>query len=133
MDRNTEASYRVIRGPKGDKGDPGAGLTLKGRLDDPNLLPPYSEDGDAYLIDADIWITTNGLWENAGPVRGPQGPPGPRGMQGVPGETGEPGPSGPPGPQGEPGPRGLPGTDPEAVQEAVDLAIQNLIVDGGGP
>lgn len=88
MDRNTEASIRTLRGPKGDKGDPGAGLTLKGRLDDPNLLPPYPEDGDAFLIGDDMWVTVNGLWTNAGPVRGPQGERGPRGPQGLPGAIG---------------------------------------------
>src|SRR5690625_199913 len=64
----------------GPPGPPGAAATvhLLGTLDNPSELPTPGSVGDGWMIDGDVWVwTAEGEWINAGPIRGPQGPPGP--------------------------------------------------------
>jgi hypothetical protein len=121
-------------GPKGDKGDTGTGISLKGSVANPNLLPATGQDGDTYSVsssgegyssgDGYTWIGTGtesgtgGNWKNTGPLRGPkgdQGYPGPKGEtgqqgpQGIPGTQGAKGDQGPQGVQGLQGVKGIPG------------------------
>jgi hypothetical protein len=121
--------------PKGDKGDPGSGIQVKGVVATVNDLPLVDNtEGDLYLVTGDgngyVWNGTG--WVNAGPIQGPigpqgpqgiqgeqgiQGPEGPQGIQGIQGEQGIQGPEGPPGPQGIQGEQGIQGPEgPQGVQ-----------------
>jgi len=119
----------VTQGPRGPKGDTGAGLNILGTLTDPSELPETGDLGDGYIIDGDLYIWDGNSWEDVGQIQGPQGPQGiqgetgPQGPQGIQGETGPQGPqgiqgeTGPQGPQGETGPQGPQGeTGPQGPQ-----------------
>ncbi|QIG65996.1 collagen-like protein [Ochrobactrum phage vB_OspM_OC] len=73
-------------GPKGDKGDTGAALSVKGSLNDPSELPTTGQPGDAYFIAGNIWvwIEDTSEFQNLGQVKGEKGD------KGDTGETGEP-------------------------------------------
>lgn len=99
-----------VRGPrgfKGDKGDTGpagpagadgTGVAILGSFDDPSELPNLDNtQGDAYLIDGDLYVWTGTEWVNAGSIQGPAGP------QGIPGDDGAAGPAGDAGPAGAAG------------------------------
>ena len=92
--------------PRGDKGEQGTGLTIKGTVPTSSALPTTGNEP------GDMWITTDtghgwtwdgDSWVDAGPVQGPPGPPGPLGPQGPQGIQGPVGPVGPEGPEGEQG------------------------------
>lgn len=74
---------------KGEKGDTGTGITVKGRFESVEGLEtahPTGEIGDAYLIDTHVYYwSENGQWEDAGDLQGPQGE---QGIQGEKGDTG---------------------------------------------
>ena len=108
-----------IKGIKGDKGDQGTGLNLLGSCESEEELNSQhaegNKEGDAYLVQGDLYIWLNGKWTNAGHIQGPkgergepgpqgnEGPVGPAGAEGPVGQIGPTGPAGPAGPQGEPG------------------------------
>jgi len=102
-------------GTKGDKGDPGTGVVIKGSVPDSGALPPTgNQPGDGWIA-ADtghLWVWDGDSWVDAGLIQGPpgatgpMGPPGPQGIQGVPGPTGPTGATGPQGPIGNTGPQG---------------------------
>lgn len=97
-------------GPQGPQGETGAGLAILGSLGSIAELPGTGVQGDAYIINGDLWVwaTASSDWVNAGNIQGPQG---------IQGETGESGMQGPAGPQGEVGPVGPVGPDgPEGPQ-----------------
>lgn len=78
----------VVTGPKGDKGDPGTGIS------------------SAVVSNEDFTLTlnfTNGKSYTSDSIRGPQGEQGPQGKVGPKGDVG---PQGVPGPQGPQGPKG---------------------------
>jgi hypothetical protein len=89
-------------------------------------LPATGNDGDAYLIDGDLWVWADTDWENVGNIQGPQGATGaqgPEGPQGVQGETGAQGIQGIQGATGATGPQGAQGvkgdtgeTGPQGIQ-----------------
>ena len=92
----TPDQLELIRGPKGESGKDGAGVTILGSYNSYEELieaHPAGSLGDAYIIDDELYVWNDIEWKNVGQVRGPQGP---RGEQGIQGETG------PPGPQGNP-------------------------------
>ena len=115
---------------KGEQGDPGKDLVIKGSFDSESALReehPRGTEGDYYFVGTGeeyqifFWDPTekdgSGDWkgfELRGPrgetgERGPMGPQGIRGERGEKGLTGSEGPTGPrgaPGPQGERGPKG---------------------------
>jgi len=74
-DDGTELFFSI---PKGDKGEPGTGITFKGTIPDPG--PPSNKDE----VDGDMWVDSNGdawIWEtdqwiDAGDFTGPPGAPG---------------------------------------------------------
>jgi hypothetical protein len=99
------------QGVQGIQGEQGAGLTILGTLADPSELPATGNDGDAYLIDGDLWVWVDTEWENVGNIQGPQGEAGAQGPQGPQGIQGEAGPQGIQGIQGAPG-----ATGPQGVQ-----------------
>ena len=128
---------------KGEQGDPGKDLVIKGSFDSESALRekhPQGAEGDYYFVGTQeeyqifFWDPTekdgSGDWkgfELRGPrgetgERGPMGPQGIRGERGEKGLTGSEGPTGPrgaPGPQGERGPKGDKGeTGPEGPRGA---------------
>ena len=107
-------------GPQGPKGDAGSGVAIKGTLSGTGTaLPSSPVAGDMWILgtpvptaapprpgpvpaeagDGIVWSGT--VWNNVGPIRGPEGPQGVAGPQGV---------QGPEGPEGDPGPQGIQGT-----------------------
>jgi hypothetical protein len=101
-----ERGLQGLQGPQGEtgaQGEQGTGVAILGTLDSIADLPPDAQDGDAYLIDGDLYVFNNGSYTNVGRIQGPQG------VQGVKGDTGDQGPQGETGPQGEVGPQGLQG------------------------
>ena len=103
---------------KGDKGDPGTGLDIKGTADTVQDLPSDVEENDVYLVGTEpplvAWIYSGGDWVEIGTLQGPQGEQGPQGLPGQTGPQGETGPQGPQGIQGETGPQGA--TGPQGPQ-----------------
>lgn len=105
-------------GPQGPKGDPGTGITTKGSVSDPSLLPlTDNKIGDAYFIDSGnptqpgekdghIYVWNGSSWTDGGKVQGPEGPQGPQGPKGDAGEKGDKGDKGDIGPQGPKGESG---------------------------
>ena len=84
-----------VLGPKGDKGDTGAGLIINGVVADYASLPKTaSQIGEAYVIDKNLWVWNGTRFVDVGTVVGPQGEPGPAGPQGPKGIQGDIGPSG---------------------------------------
>lgn len=64
----TVAANIISAGPKGEKGDNGAGLNIIDVLNDTSELPATGNIGDAYLIDGHLWIWSESLndWVNGG-------------------------------------------------------------------
>ena len=91
------------QGRQGVKGDPGAGVQVKGSVATVGDLPGGAAAGDSYIVTAtgDLHVWNGTAWVNTGPVQGPQGIQGPQGTQGAQGIQG---------PQGVPGTPGTPGT-----------------------
>ena len=103
-----------IQGPIGNTGAQGINLVLIGSsatttvesLGEGSVGQGWinTTDGDVYF-----WNTLTTLWENIGPIVGPEGPRGPQGVegakgdQGVQGNTGTQGIAGPTGPKGDKG------------------------------
>lgn len=99
----------VRRGPKGAKGDPGTGVQIEGAVATSTDLPTTgNESGDAYLAQdtGDLWVWDGTEWNDAGEVRGPEGPAGPKGDTGATGPKGDTGATGPAGADGEDGAQG---------------------------
>lgn len=97
---------RGFQGEKGDKGDQGTGLTIKGTATSVGELPSDAQEGDAWLINQDLYIRLSNAWVNAGPVKGPSGDTGPAGPKGDKGDTGDRGAPGSQGARGDIGPQG---------------------------
>lgn len=64
------------QGAKGDKGDTGTGINVKGNLASTEDLPSSGEIGDSYLIQGNLYVWGGESWENAGNIQGPKGEPG---------------------------------------------------------
>lgn len=76
-------------GADGQDGADGTSLNFKGAADDIADLPASGNtEGDAWIVDSNVWIWTNGAWVDGGPISGPQGPIGPQGPQGEDGPAG---------------------------------------------
>ena len=130
----------AFTGLKGEKGDPGAGLSISGSVNTYSELPSNlteSDAGTAYFVQADgkLYVWSGSSWPAdgdgaqfqgpAGPQgpkgdkgeQGPAGPKGDKGDTGAQGEKGDTGPQGPKGDKGDPGeqgPQGEPG--PQGIQ-----------------
>ncbi len=85
------------KGDKGDKGDPGQdgargpqgyGINILGKANSVAELPNNVSNGDAYIVNTDLYVFTNGLWNNTGPVQGPKGEKGTKGDKGDKGDIG---------------------------------------------
>ena len=123
-----------VQGPQGVAGKDGADgksftiLGMYATLQELLAAHPTGSAGEAYAVGTAAsntvynWNTRKSIWEDLGPLRGPQGPqgeqgvPGPQGEQGVQGATGPQGiqgiqgEQGIQGPEGPQGPRGYPAT-----------------------
>lgn len=60
---------------KGEKGNDGTSVTIKGSLDSETSLPTTGNTvGDGYLIDGYLWVwTVEGKWVNVGQIKGDKG------------------------------------------------------------
>lgn len=77
--------------PKGDKGDQGTGVNIKGTVPNSGALPTTgNEPGDMWIASdtGHGWTWDGDSWVDAGPIQGPVGPEGPQGPQGVQGAQG---------------------------------------------
>lgn len=105
---------------KGAKGDPGTGITIKGKYDSLSALQaahPKADEGDAYMAGTNLYVWNGSAWIDCGNIQGPKGEKGDTGLQGVQGEKGERGPQGATGPQGAKGDKGDKGdTGPQGPQ-----------------
>jgi plastocyanin len=94
------------QGESGPQGLTGTSVVLRGAVPTVINLPVLGNTvGDLYVVTAsgDGYVWDGSLWNNTGPIQGPQGEPGPQGEsgpQGEPGSQGEPGPAGAAGPTG---------------------------------
>ena len=125
-----------VKGAKGEKGDPGTGITIKGKYDSLSALQaahPKADEGDAYMAGTNLYVWNGSAWIDCGNVQGPKGDKGdtgskgdaftyadftqeqlaslkgPKGDKGDKGDTGAAGAQGPQGPQGVQGLQGLQG------------------------
>jgi hypothetical protein len=66
------------RGPRGFTGPPGAGVEIVGTVSTSTQLPMTADVGDTYFVEdtGHLWIWANDVWNDAGPLQGPEGPPG---------------------------------------------------------
>lgn len=109
-----------IKGAKGEKGDKGTGIKIKGKYDSLSALQaahPKADEGDAYMAGTNLYVWNGSAWIDCGNIQGPKGEKGDTGLQGVQGEKGERGPQGATGPQGAKGDKGDKGdTGPQGPQ-----------------
>lgn len=125
-----------VKGTKGEKGDPGTGITIKGKYDSLSALQaahPKADEGDAYMAGTNLYVWNGSAWIDCGNVQGPKGEKGdpgskgdaftyddftqeqlaalkgPKGDKGEKGDTGAKGAAGAQGPQGPQGVQGLQG------------------------
>lgn len=125
-----------VKGAKGEKGDPGTGITIKGKYDSLSALQaahPKADEGDAYMAGTNLYVWNGSAWIDCGNVQGPKGDKGdtgskgeaftyadftqeqlaslkgPKGDKGEKGDTGAKGAAGAQGPQGPQGVQGLQG------------------------
>ena len=68
------------QGPVGPHGPAGTGVTILGSFDSPSELPPTGSNGDAYLVQGDLYVWSGTEWDNVGTIQGPEGPPGDDGV-----------------------------------------------------
>jgi len=76
--------------PKGDKGDQGTGINIKGTVPDSASLPTTGNQPGDMWIASDTghgWTWDGDSWVDAGPIQGPVGPQGPQGVQGPKGDA----------------------------------------------
>lgn len=115
-----------VQGPQGVAGKDGADgksftiLGMYATLQELLAAHPTGNAGDAYAVGTAAsntvynWNTEKSIWEDLGPLRGPQGPQGEQGVPGPQGEQGVQGATGPQGIQGIQGEQGIQG--PEGPQ-----------------
>ena len=136
-----------VQGIQGERGLPGAdgtSFTIKGMYSTLAALVaahPTGSAGDAYAVGTAAsntvynWNVDTSLWEDLGPLRGPQGPQGEQGIQGIQGQQGpqgvqgEQGPQGVQGVQGEEGPQGPAG--PNTVGSSTATNLTGLLKGNG--
>lgn len=131
-----------IKGPQGvqgEKGDPGTGITIKGKYDSLSALQaahPKADEGDAYMAGTNLYVWNGSAWIDCGNVQGPKGDTGSKGdaftyadftqeqlanlkgPKGDKGEKGDTGAKGVAGAQGLQGPQGVQGVQGPAGNAA---------------
>ena len=77
---------------KGDRGDPGKSLAIKGSVADATALPATGAEGDLWIDsstgDGHAWNAATNTWDNVGRLQGPAGPQGLKGDRGLTGAAG---------------------------------------------
>jgi len=102
-----------VQGPQGFQGNNGTSVVLKGAVQSVGNLPSVGNTvGDLYVVldSGDGYVWDGAEWDNAGPIRGPQGTQGAQGTTGSQGFQGPRGFQGSQGFQGTQGPQGMRGT-----------------------
>lgn len=130
------------QGLPGQDGKDGTGINIIGELQSEDDLPAVGAPGDAYMINGDLYVWQDNLnvWENVGPIRGPEGKSAfkiavENGFEGTMQEwieslKGEQGPRGPEGPRGLSGQDGKDGTGVNIIGE---LPSENDLPSVGAP
>lgn len=67
---------------KGSKGADGTSITIKDTLSDTSKLPATGTEGDAYIINGDLYVWNGSKWENVGQIKGEKGDKGDDGSAG---------------------------------------------------
>lgn len=67
---------------KGSKGADGTSITIKDTLSDTSKLPATGTEGDAYIINGDLYVWSGSKWENVGQIKGEKGDKGDDGSAG---------------------------------------------------
>ena len=104
-------------GPAGADGADGTSLQFAGAAPTVNDLPDplTTPEGQAWMVDSNVYILTNGVWVDGGEIQGPEGPQGPIG------------PIGPAGPAGADGQDGQDGADGDGFTIIGPLADVSLL------
>lgn len=67
---------------KGAKGEDGTGVSIKGTLTSTSQLPAKGSEGDAYIINGDLYVWDGSKWSNVGKIKGDKGDKGDNGATG---------------------------------------------------
>lgn len=134
---------------KGQKGDQGTGISLKGSVPTVNDLPTTGNtEGDAYTVQGSLYVWDGTQWQFGGDIKGEKGDKGdkgdpftyedftpaqltaltgPQGIQGIQGIQGPTGPAGPTGPTGPQGPTGATGPQGPKGDSADVTALEQAL------
>lgn len=133
-----------IQGPQGVAGKDGADgksftiLGMYATLQELMAAHPTGSTGDAYAVGTAAsntvynWNTEKSIWEDLGPLRGPQGPQGEQGAQGPQGEQGVQGATGPQGVQGIQGEQGIQGPEGPQGPKGEPATVNGISPDDSG-
>lgn len=133
-----------IQGPQGVAGKDGADgksfiiLGMYATLQELMAAHPTGSTGDAYAVGTAArntvynWNTERSIWEDLGPLRGPQGPQGEQGAQGPQGEQGARGATGPQGVQGIQGEQGIQGPEGPQGPKGEPATVNGISPDDSG-
>lgn len=133
-----------IQGPQGVAGKDGADgksftiLGMYATLQELMAAHPTGSTGDAYAVGTAAsntvynWNTEKSIWEDLGPLRGPQGPQGEQGAQGPQGEQGVQGATGPQGVQGIQGEQGIQGPEGPQGPRGYPATVNGISPDDSG-
>ena len=133
-----------IQGPQGVAGKDGADgksftiLGMYATLQELMAAHPTGSTGDAYAVGTAAsntvynWNTEKSIWEDLGPLRGPQGPQGEQGTQGPQGEQGAQGATGPQGVQGIQGEQGIQGPEGPQGPRGYPATVNGISPDDRG-
>ena len=133
-----------IQGPQGVAGKDGADgksftiLGMYATLQELLAAHPTGNAGDAYAVGTAAsntvynWNTEKSIWEDLGPLRGPQGPQGEQGVPGPQGEQGVQGATGPQGIQGIQGEQGIQGPEGPQGPKGDPATVNGISADASG-
>ncbi|QBJ03595.1 capsid and scaffold protein [Lactobacillus phage 3-521] len=82
-DKSTHTSYNISA-----KGTQGNNFTIQGSTSSIAGLPSIGTDGEGYMVGTELYVWTNGKWNDIVNMKGVQGDQGIQGIQGVKGDTG---------------------------------------------
>lgn len=67
---------------KGAKGEDGTSISIKGTLTSTSQLPSSGQEGDAYIVNGDLYVWDGSKWSNVGKIKGDKGDKGDDGATG---------------------------------------------------
>ena len=133
-----------VQGPQGVAGKDGIDgksftiLGMYATLQELLAAHPTGSAGEAYAVGTAAsntvynWNTGKSIWEDLGPLRGPQGPQGEQGVQGPQGEQGVQGETGPQGIQGVQGEQGIQGPEGPQGPRGYPTTVNGKSADDNG-